>query len=105
MILSSRGKIILIDEKDQVLAYSQNSGKLEWFNKDFFLRELTSPNRLKSLVVYGDFQGFLHALDISQGEQVARKRVSRSKIISISTKDENVLTLDSKGKLSLFTLQ
>jgi hypothetical protein len=57
------------------------------------------------LVVYGDFQGFLHALDISQGEQVARKRVSRSKIISISTKDENVLTLDSKGKLSLFTLQ
>tara|TARA_A200000113_G_scaffold2110_1_gene2315 strand:- start:245 stop:1375 length:1131 start_codon:yes stop_codon:yes gene_type:complete len=104
-LLSFRGKIILIDEKDQVLAYSQNSGKLEWFNKDFFLRELTSPNRLKSLVVYGDFQGFLHALDISQGEQVARKRVSRSKIISISTKDENVLTLDSKGKLSLFTLQ
>jgi len=104
-LLSSRGKIILIDEKDQVLAYSQNSGKLEWFNKNFFLRELTSPKRLKSLVVYGDFQGFLHALDISQGEQVARKRVSRSKIISISTKDENVLTLDSKGKLSLFTLQ
>ena len=104
-LLSSRGKVILIDENDQVLAYSQNSGNLEWFNKDFFLRELTSPNRLKSLVVYGDFQGFLHALDISQGEQVARKRVSRSKIISISTKDENVLTLDSKGKLSLFTLQ
>ena len=104
-LLSSRGKIILIDEKDQVLAYSQNSGNLEWFNKDFFLRELTSPNRLKSLIVYGDFKGFLHALDISQGEQVARKKVSRSKIVSISTKDGNVLTLDSKGKLSLFTLQ
>ena len=57
-LLSSRGKIILIDEKDQVLAYSQNSGNLEWFNKDFFLRELTSPNRLKSLIVYGDFQAF-----------------------------------------------
>ena len=28
-LLSSRGKIILIDEKDQVLAYSQNSGNLE----------------------------------------------------------------------------
>jgi len=104
-LLYSRGKIILVDEKDQVLAYSQNSGNLEWFNKDFFLRKLTSPRSLKSLVVYGDFQGFLHALDISQGEQVARKRISRSKIISISTKDENVLTLDSKGKLSLFTLQ
>ncbi len=104
-LLYSRGKIILVDEKDQVLAYSQNSGNLEWFNKDFFLRKLTSPRSLKSFVVYGDFQGFLHALDISQGEQVARKRISRSKIISISTKDENVLTLDSKGKLSLFTLQ
>jgi outer membrane protein assembly factor BamB len=104
-LLSSRGKIIVVDEKDQVLAYSQNSGNLEWFNKDFFLRDLSSPNKLKSLVVYGDYQGFLHALDISMGEQVARKRVSRSKIISISTIDENVLTLDSKGKLSLFTLQ
>lgn len=104
-LLYSRGKIILVDEKDQVLAYSQNSGNLEWFNKDFFLRKLTSPSGLKSLVVFGDFQGFLHALDISQGKQVARKRISRSKIISISTKDENVLTLDSKGKLSLFTLR
>jgi len=104
-LLSSRGKIIVVDEKDQVLAYSQNSGNLEWLNKDFYLRGLSSPNKLKSLIVYGDYQGFLHALDISKGEQVARKRVSRSKIISISTKDENVLTLDSKGKLSLFTLQ
>ena len=104
-LLSSRGKIIVVDEKDQVLAYSQNSGNLEWLNKDFYLRGLSSPNKLKSLVVYGDYQGFLHALDISMGEQVARKRVSRSKIISISTIDENVLTLDSKGKLSLFTLQ
>ena len=104
-LLSSRGKIIVVDEKDQVLAYSQNSGNLEWLNKDFYLRGLSSPNKLKSLIVYGDYQGFLHALDISKGEQVARKRVSRSKIISISTKDENVLTLDLKGKLSLFTLQ
>ena len=104
-LLSSRGKIIVVDEKDQVLAYSQNSGNLEWLNKDFYLRGLSSPNKLKSLIVYGDYQGFLHALDISKGEQVARKRVSRSKIISISTIDENVLTLDLKGKLSLFTLQ
>ncbi len=104
-LLSSRGKIILIDDKDQVLAYSQNSGNLDWFNKDFYLRNLTSPNKLKSLVIFGDYQGFIHALDISQGEQVARQRTSRSKIISISIRDENVLTLDEKGKLSLFTLQ
>ena len=104
-LISARGKIILIDEKDQVLAYSQNSGNLEWFNKDFFLRDLTSPKRFKSSIIYGDFEGFLHALNISEGEQVARERVSRSNIISISVKDENILTLDSKGKLSLLTLQ
>ena len=95
----------MIDEKDQVLAYSQDSGDLEWFNKDFYLRSLTSPDKLKSLVIFGDYQGFIHALDIALGEQVARKRASRSKIISISIKDENVLILDEKGKLSLFTLQ
>ncbi len=104
-LLSSRGKVILIDEKDQVIAYSQNNGDLEWLNKDFYLRELTSPKKMKSLIVYGDFQGYLHVLDTNQGEQVARQRISRSKIISVSVEDETVLALDSKGKLSLFTLQ
>ena len=104
-LLSSRGKVILIDEKDQVIAYSQNNGDLEWINKDFYLRELTSPKKMKSLIVYGDFQGYLHVLDTNQGEQVARQRISRSKIISVSVEDETVLALDSKGKLSLFTLQ
>lgn len=104
-LLSSRGKVILIDEKDQILAYSQNNGNLEWLNKDFYLRELTSPKKMKSLIIYGDYQGYLHVLDINQGEQVARQRISRSKIISILVEDEKVLALDSKGKLSLYTLQ
>ena len=60
---------------------------------------------MKSLIVYGDFQGYLHVLDTNQGEQVARQRISRSKIISVSVEEETVLALDSKGKLSLFTLQ
>ena len=104
-LLSSRGKLVLIDEKDQVLAYDQKAGNLDWFNKDFYLRELTSPKKLKSLIFFGDYQGYLHGLDINEGSQVARKRVSRSKIISTTTRGNLVLALDIKGKLSLFTLQ
>ena len=104
-LLSSRGKLVLIDEKDQVLAYDQKAGNLDWFNKDFHLRELTSPKKLKSLIFFGDYQGYLHGLDINEGSQVARKRVSRSKIISTTTRENLVLALDIKGKLSLFTLQ
>ncbi len=104
-LLSSRGKLVLIDEKDQVLAYDQKAGNLDWLNKDFYLRELTSPKKLKSLIFFGDYQGYLHGLDINEGSQVARKRVSRSKIISTTTRGNLVLALDIKGKLSLFTLQ
>ncbi|RCL40340.1 MAG: outer membrane protein assembly factor BamB [Gammaproteobacteria bacterium] len=104
-LLSSRGKLVLIDEKDQVLAYDQKAGNLDWFNKDFYLRELTSPKKLKSLIFFGDYQGYLHGLDINEGSQVARKRVSRSKIISTTTRGNLVIALDIKGKLSLFTLQ
>lgn len=104
-LLSSRGKLVLIDEKDQVLAYDQKAGNLDWFNKDFYLRELTSPKKLKSLIFFGDYQGYLHGLDINEGSQLARKRVSRSKIISTTTRENLVLALDIKGKLSLFTLQ
>ena len=104
-LLSSRGKLVLIDEKDQVLAYDQKGGNLDWFNKDFYLRELTSPKKIKSLIFFGDYQGYIHGLDINEGSQVARKRVSRSKIISTTTRGNLVLALDIKGKLSLFTLQ
>ena len=104
-LLSSRGKLVLIDEKDQVLAYDQKGGNLDWFNKDFYLRELTSPKKIKSLIFFGDYQGYIHGLDINEGSQVARKRVSRSKIISTTTRGNQVLALDIKGKLSLFTLQ
>ena len=104
-LLYSRGKVLLIDENDNVTAYSQNSGNFEWLNKDFYLRDLTSPKKINSLVIFGDFQGYLHALNINDGDQVARNRVSKAKIISISTIGDDILTIDTKGKLSLFSLR
>ena len=58
------GKIFLVDESDNAIAYSQNSGNLEWFNKDFYLRDLTSPSKIKSLIVFGDFQGYPYPITV-----------------------------------------
>lgn len=104
-VLASRGKVFISDEKDNITAYEQTNGNISWKNSDFFLRELTSPKRLKSLIVLGDFQGFVHLISQKDGSQLGRERVSRKGLINVEVIEDKVLALDRNGKLSLFLLQ
>ena len=103
--MASRGKVFISDEKDNITAYEQINGNISWKNSDFFLRELTSPRRVKSLIVLGDFQGFVHLISQKDGSQLGRERVSRKGLINVEVIEDRVLALDRNGKLSLFLLQ
>ena len=104
-VLASRGKVFISDEKDNITAYEQINGNVSWKNSDFFLRELTSPRKVNSLIVLGDFQGFVHLISQKDGSQLGRKRVSRKGLINVEVIEDRVLALDRNGKLSLFLLQ
>ena len=104
-VLASRGKVFISDEKDNITAYEQITGNVSWKNSDFFLRELTSPRKVNSLIVLGDFQGFVHLISQKDGSQLGRKRVSRKGLINVEVIEDRVLALDRNGKLSLFLLQ
>ena len=104
-VLASRGKVFISDEKDNITAYEQINGNVSWKNSDFFLRELTSPRKVNSLIVLGDFQGFVHLISQKDGSQLGRKRVSRKGLINVEVIEDKVLALDRNGKLSLFLLQ
>ncbi len=104
-VLASRGKVFISDEKDNITAYEQINGNVSWKNSDFFLRELTSPRKVNSLIVLGDFQGFVHLISQKDGSQLGRKRVSRKGLVNVEVIEDRVLALDRNGKLSLFLLQ
>ena len=99
-ILEIERNIYLVDEDSEVQAFSGLTGISLWRIKDYRLRNLTSPQRLNNYIIVGDFEGYLHFLDISSGSTIGRYRVSRSGILSLKTYKNSIVCLDTSGRLT-----
>lgn len=64
--------IVLVDEKDQVLAYERNGGASLWKQEGLLRRALSRPLILQRRVIVGDFQGYVHLLAGFDGAFAAR---------------------------------
>jgi hypothetical protein len=67
------------------------------------LRRLSTPVLTSTAVAVADFQGYLHWLDKSTGELVAREHVAKERISNspVSVGD-TVVVLTDRGKLAAF---
>ena len=83
-VLEVERNVYVVDEESEVQAFSGLTGVSLWKTKDYRLRNLTSPVRLKNYLVLGDYEGYLHFLDIKNGSTIGRYRVSRSGIIALT---------------------
>lgn len=71
-----------VDGGDTVVAHARSTGASVWRNTQMAYRTLTSPAALRSAVVVGDFQGYLHFLRPATGEVVARMRPDSSAMVA-----------------------
>lgn len=67
-----QGDVFVTDVGSVVRAFDRLSGTTVWTQDKLRARGLTAPAVLGNLVVVGDFEGYLHFLDIATGEMVAR---------------------------------
>jgi len=86
-----------------VVALRQRDGSELWRNQKLKLRRLSTPVLTSTAVAVADFQGYLHWLDKSTGEIVARERVAKERISNspVSVGD-TVVVLTDRGKLTAF---
>src|SRR6266404_6070462 len=86
-----------------VVALRQRDGSELWRNQKLKLRRLSTPVLTSTAVAVADFQGYLHWLDKSTGEIVARERVAKERISNspVSVGD-TVVVLTDRGKLAAF---
>ncbi|HEY4443327.1 MAG TPA: outer membrane protein assembly factor BamB, partial [Steroidobacteraceae bacterium] len=63
-----------------VVALRQRDGSELWRNQKLKLRRLSTPVLTSTAVAVADFQGYLHWLDKTTGELVARERVAKERI-------------------------
>jgi outer membrane protein assembly factor BamB len=86
-----------------VVALRQRDGSELWRTQKLKLRRLTTPVLTSTAVVVADFQGYVHWLDKTTGEIVARERVAKERVTnSPVTVDDTVVILTDGGKLAAY---
>jgi outer membrane protein assembly factor BamB len=86
-----------------VVALRQRDGSELWRNQKLKLRRLSTPVLTSTAVVVADFQGYLHWLDKTTGELVARERIAKERVTSAPVAvGDTIVVLTDGGKLAAF---
>ncbi|WP_298768686.1 outer membrane protein assembly factor BamB [uncultured Shewanella sp.] len=74
--------LFVVDDHSRVYAVNRRNGLELWSNTALSNRDLTSPVVFNGYLVVGDFEGYLHFLDISTGDIIGRIQVDSSGLYS-----------------------
>ncbi|WP_018918137.1 outer membrane protein assembly factor BamB [Vreelandella zhanjiangensis] len=72
--------LIVVTDDSQVVALDASNGQEIWRNDKLEDRWLTAPAFASGNIVVGDFEGYLHLIDVREGSIVGRTRVHKSGI-------------------------
>ncbi len=98
--------IFVTDENSHVWALDRFSGASIWRQEKLRARAATAPVSIGNFVVVGDLEGYLHWMDSSTGDFIARTQINKSKIIAPPIVVQQTLyAYSSDGTLSAFTYQ
>lgn len=99
--LAAAGRTLFLSEADShVKAFSGSNGSLRWENEQLLRREINGPQVVGDYVAVGDYDGYLHVMNQSDGEFVARRRLDRKGLSNSMISDGDVLyVLGDSGRL------
>jgi outer membrane protein assembly factor BamB len=86
-----------------VVALRQRDGSELWRSQKLKLRRLSTPVLTSTAVVVADFQGYVHWLDKTSGELVARERVAKERVTNAPVAvGDTVVVLTDGGKMAAY---
>jgi outer membrane protein assembly factor BamB len=95
--------VFAADEKSHLVAYRADDGVEVWRNETMTWRDLGEPLAAGRLLVMGDKQGYLHFLEQSSGNPIARIRVDSSAISAAPIVANGLLIIQSRsGSLAAY---
>jgi outer membrane protein assembly factor BamB len=98
---AGQGKVYMTAADGAVKAYDTTNGQLVWENDQLLRRKVTAPTAVTDYVAVGDeIGGFLHLLNQTDGEIVARRRIDRGGLRSpMVVVDDIVYVYNNDGSL------
>jgi outer membrane protein assembly factor BamB len=70
------------DASDRVAAWKTDSGDIAWTQEKFLYRGLSAPLVTPSAVLFGDFEGYVHALSRTDGQPIGRFTTDGSAVVA-----------------------
>ena len=104
-LVESRSRIVAIDEKDIVKGFGLSSGVILWQQEGLKLRDLSSPVNVRGNIVVGDFEGYIHVLDSTDGSFIGRKKLSKNPILEISSEGNKLAITNNSGRLFFLSIE
>lgn len=88
-----------------VVSLARTNGVVQWTQEALRLRDLTAPVRFMNTVVVGDFEGYLHFMDVDDGRFVARTRVTSAPIPAAPIiVGPNLVVQAEDGRVAAYTI-
>ncbi|WP_237067385.1 outer membrane protein assembly factor BamB [Microbulbifer guangxiensis] len=100
------GNVYLSDAGGTVYAYNVGSGQIVWNNNDLLRRELGGPAYFGDVVVVGDLEGYLHAMDPATGQIIGREKIDGDPVrIPMVVDGDLLFALSDGGELVALRLE
>lgn len=97
--------LYLVDDRSHVWALDKLTGATVWVQEKLQARPVSGVAVLDDAVILGDFEGYLHALDTSDGRFIARKRFDGGIAATPVVEDGRAYIFTREGELSVVELQ
>jgi outer membrane protein assembly factor BamB len=99
-VAAGLGYIYVTDSADNVKAYNASNGQLVWTNDTLLRRHLSAPQTFAGYVAVADFEGYVHVLNQTDGQIVARRKVDGDGVRApMATADGVLYVLGNDGEL------
>jgi outer membrane protein assembly factor BamB len=98
--------VYVTTDVDAVIALDRQAGSQVWRQEALRLRDVTAPTRFRNAVVVGDYQGYLHWLDLKDGHFLAREHATGHRIGGAPLViGDNVCVQDEDGEVAAYTVR
>ena len=103
-VVVERVNLAISDREDNIWLLDRRSGSTTWKQDQLNHRALTRPAFIGSFVVVGDFEGYLHWINISDGRFAARTKVGGNGFVSAPlVTGDTLYVLTNGGVLSAYS--
>lgn len=95
--LITQNHIYVVDDKNQLIALSKQTGKQEWVQSDLLHRRLTAPVMWQNKLFVGDFEGYLYEIDPTNGQLISKMELDSSGLLTAPINVNDQLIIQAKN--------